>query len=98
MYPYHYGPLQHCFPFIGVSWPRGSVGIVEAGTMHQQLKQTLMPSPRAVSNAIIADNDNPSNDYTLLVMQWGQFVDHDITFTPLTKGFHLLNYFKICIL
>ena len=54
--------------------------------MHLQLKQTLVPSARSVSNAIISDNDNPSQGFTLLLMQWGQFVDHDITFTPLTKG------------
>ena len=54
--------------------------------MHLQLKQTLLPSTRSVSNAIITNKDNPSRDFTLLVMQWGQFVDHDITFTPLVKG------------
>ena len=72
----------------GVALPRGSIGVVEVGTMHQQIVQTLLPSPRAVSNAIITDNDNPSREFTLLLMQWGQFVDHDITFTPLTKGYN----------
>ena len=72
--------------FLGVSTPRGAINIVEPGTMHLQLKQTLLPSTRSVSNAIITNKDNPSRDFTLLVMQWGQFVDHDITFTPLVKG------------
>ena len=59
--------------------------------MHLQLKQTLLPSARSVSNAIIADHDNPSQEFTLLLMQWGQFVDHDITFTPLTKGIFIFG-------
>ena len=71
---------------LGVSTPRGAIEVVEPGTMHSQLQQALLPSARSVSNAIIADNDKPSRDFTLLLMQWGQFVDHDITFTPLTKG------------
>ena len=70
----------------GISTPRGSIAVVERGTMHLQLQQSLLPSARSVSNAIIADKDNPSTEFTLLLMQWGQFVDHDITFTPLTKG------------
>ena len=73
----------------GVSTPRGAIEVVEPGTMHSQLQQALLPSARAVSNAIITNNDRPSRDFTLLLMQWGQFVDHDITFTPLTKGIHV---------
>ena len=80
--------------FLGVSTPRGSINIVEPGTMHLQLKQTLLPSTRSVSNAIITNKDNPSRDFTLLVMQWGQFVDHDITFTPLVKGNIYIGFSK----
>ena len=78
--------------YLGVSTPRGAINIVEPGTMHLQLKQTLLPSTRSVSNAIITNKDNPSRDFTLLVMQWGQFVDHDITFTPLVKGNIYIRY------
>ena len=58
--------------------------------MHTQLQQALLPSARSVSNSIITNHDNPSRDFTLLLMQWGQFVDHDITFTPLVKGISYL--------
>ena len=88
--------VHSCFNvvYLGVSTPRGAINIVEPGTMHLQLKQTLLPSTRSVSNAIITNKDNPSRDFTLLVMQWGQFVDHDITFTPLVKG----NIYKFDLL
>merc|ERR1712079_747853 len=41
-----------------------------------------LPSAREVSNALIG-KDNPADaDNTVLVMQMGQFIDHDITHTP----------------
>ncbi|XP_046365209.2 peroxidase-like protein 3 [Haliotis rufescens] len=42
-----------------------------------------LPSPRAISVAVHPGVDSPSNDHTVMVMQWGQFVDHDLTGTPL---------------
>ena len=46
-----------------------------------------LPSPRTISTAIHDDVPHPHSRYTLMVMQFGQFLDHDITFTPLNKGF-----------
>ncbi|XP_071089093.1 chorion peroxidase-like [Haliotis cracherodii] len=45
-----------------------------------------LPSPRAISVAVHPGVDSPSNDHTVMVMQWGQFVDHDLTGTPLHAG------------
>ena len=59
----------------GVSIPRGKL-----------LNGTeFLPSPRLISGALISHEDRPNRDYTLLLMQWGQFIDHDITHTPINK-------------
>ena len=45
-----------------------------------------LPSPRSVSTATISSQTKENAKYTLMLMQWGQFVDHDITHTPVVKG------------
>ena len=47
-----------------------------------------LPSARAVSNAIHTASDADTKQFTMMVMQWGQFVDHDITSTPQSRGFN----------
>ncbi len=44
-----------------------------------------LPSARLVSINIVPDVDAPSEIDTLNVMQWGQFVDHDLAHTPLFR-------------
>nr|XP_045598565.1 peroxidase-like [Procambarus clarkii] len=44
-----------------------------------------LPSPRLVSSSIVGDMDRPSHDLTLSVMQWGQFVNHDLAHTPINR-------------
>jgi len=44
-----------------------------------------LPSARVVSYNIVPSSDVPSEINTRNVMQWGQFTDHDLTFTPLHK-------------
>ncbi|XP_066256998.1 chorion peroxidase [Euwallacea similis] len=38
-----------------------------------------LPSPRLISTSIIFDIDSPNPEYTLAVMQFGQFISHDFT-------------------
>ncbi|MFT7617597.1 MAG: peroxidase [Planctomycetota bacterium] len=47
----------------------------------------LRPSPRAVSNAVVAQTNSVSNSAgaTDYLWQWGQFLDHDITETPIAS-------------
>lgn len=45
-----------------------------------------LPTPRRISNLMHDHNSPPKDKYhTLMVMQLGQFLDHDITFTPEVK-------------
>ncbi|XP_063857201.1 uncharacterized protein LOC135098739 [Scylla paramamosain] len=46
-----------------------------------------LPSPRLISTNMHNEVSAPHVRYTLMVMQWGQFIDHDIIFTPINKGF-----------
>ena len=41
-----------------------------------------LPSARMVSNALSVGDNKADQDNTILVMQMGQFIDHDITHTP----------------
>ncbi|XP_063361912.1 heme peroxidase 2 isoform X1 [Cydia amplana] len=49
---------------------------------------TPLVSPRIVSTVIHPDISNLHTRYTLMVMQFAQFVDHELTMTPIHKGFH----------
>lgn len=45
-----------------------------------------LPSPRIVSSVIHPDISNLHSRYTLITMQFAQFLDHDLTMTPIHKG------------
>ncbi|CAD0199398.1 unnamed protein product [Chrysodeixis includens] len=49
---------------------------------------TPLPSPRVVSTVIHPDISNLHTRYTLMTMQFAQFLDHELTMTPIHKGFH----------
>ncbi|XP_060522222.1 chorion peroxidase-like isoform X2 [Cylas formicarius] len=46
-----------------------------------------LPNPRSISTTVHPDVSHLSNNYTMLIMQFAQFLDHDITLTPLNQGF-----------
>ena len=55
-----------------------------------------LPSARDVSLALAPDNNKPNRRYTLMVMQLGQFIDHDLTHTASTRSeFHIQSMSKL---
>ncbi|KAF7995421.1 hypothetical protein HCN44_006528 [Aphidius gifuensis] len=61
----------------GVSQPR----------IHSVRGNDLLPNPRTISTTVHPDISNLHNRYTLMTMQFAQFIDHDLTMTPIHKGF-----------
>ena len=54
-----------------------------------------LPNPRWISQKNHPDSDIPDPRYTHMVMQFGQFLDHDITLTPKDGMFiFVFNCFK----
>lgn len=54
--------------------------------MPRQAKDdSYLPSARLVSSTIHWDIDLPHHVHTLMVMQVGQFVDHDLSRTAISK-------------
>lgn len=49
--------------------------------------QTPLPSPRLVSTLTHPDANRPHVRYTLLLMQFAQLLDHDLTHTPVNRAF-----------
>ncbi|CAL4113680.1 unnamed protein product [Meganyctiphanes norvegica] len=41
-----------------------------------------LPLARTLSNNLLIDNNQPDQSFTLSVMQWAQFMDHDLSHTP----------------
>ena len=38
-----------------------------------------LPNVRVVRSILVTDENHPAVDLTHMVMQWGQFIDHDLT-------------------
>lgn len=47
-----------------------------------------LPSARKVSNAIFKMDSSKSGTNTMMFMTFGQFLDHDITHTPVSTVFN----------
>ena len=47
-----------------------------------------LPNPRKVSQRIHTTQVTPDPKFSLSMMQWGQFIDHDMVLTPIHRGFN----------
>lgn len=66
-----------------ILFPQYFDGIQEPRHMGQAKKP--LPGARSVSVALSTPNDQSDVSRTLMVMQWGQFVANDISYTPVRK-------------
>ncbi|KAK9508766.1 hypothetical protein O3M35_006245 [Rhynocoris fuscipes] len=87
----HCNNLEH--PRLGASlttFARLLPAVYENGISNPRMTSVTgvpLPSARVVSSMIHADISYLHSRYTLMLMQFAQFVDHDITFTPNHRGF-----------
>ncbi|XP_076653501.1 uncharacterized protein LOC143359421 [Halictus rubicundus] len=57
-------------------------------SVRRSISGSPLPSARDVTRIIHEDRDVPLASVTHMLMQWGQFVDHDITATGQSRGFN----------
>ena len=66
----------------GLSQLRGTMQSQDTGLLGQGAFSPPNPSPRLVSLNVVLDRQVVNDDLAHILMQWGQFLDHDITETP----------------
>ncbi|XP_071451651.1 salivary peroxidase/catechol oxidase-like [Hetaerina americana] len=72
----------------GVNSPRVGDGFSSAEANRDGGSDGL-PGARVVSSQFAgasSPNADSSQEHTLILMQWGQFLDHDLTHTPISRG------------
>lgn len=55
-----------------------------------------LPNARVISQKVHKAIDVPSVTYTHMTMQWGQFLDHDLTITPTTRAGPNMSLIDCC--
>lgn len=71
-----------------------SIGI--DGLRESVVRNRKLPHPRVVTRSIHRDFDRPSNDMTILLMSWGQFIDHDLALAMPPRCNHFLITWLAC--
>jgi len=65
----------------GISSPRGALQMSGSKLVPQPFAPPN-PSARVVSTTILLDKEVNDTVHSLMLMQWGQFIDHDLSFMP----------------
>nr|AIP87047.1 peroxicentin [Macrotermes barneyi] len=55
-----------------------------------------LPSPRFISTVMFRENDSVDTRKTLSLVQWTEFIEHDLAFTPVMKMVHSGNSIMCC--
>ncbi|VEN48807.1 unnamed protein product [Callosobruchus maculatus] len=63
---------------------------------HRAVSKQPLPNPRLVSLTLVKNTQIPDNDLTLAVMQWGQFLEHDLSRTAVSLMIHSDNTIRCC--
>ena len=45
-----------------------------------------LPSPRLITSTVHGEHDLPQGELSILIMSWGQFIDHDLTLAAAPKS------------
>jgi hypothetical protein len=73
MFTVKYLSLKFLFLFTGIQEPRKPV------------QGKGLPSPRYISTVMFRENNTVDSRKTLSLMQWTEFIEHDLAFTPVMK-------------
>ena len=81
----------------GISQLRGTMQSQDAGLLSSPFSPPT-PSARLVSLNVILDRQEASNQFSHILMQWGQFIDHDVDASPvLTSDCQGCNFTDVCV-
>lgn len=71
-------------PFVRYLAPKHPDGIHKDRV--SALDGSPLPSPRLITSIVHRDHDQPSGDLSLLIMVWGQIIDHDVAQAAPPRG------------
>ena len=69
----------------GLSQLRGTMQSQDTGLLGHGAFSPPNPSPRLVSLNVVLDRQETNNDLAHILMQWGQFIDHDVGISPILE-------------
>lgn len=71
-------------PYVRYLPPVYSDGI--QGPRESVIKGAELPNVRLVTSIVHNDHDHPGGELTILIMSWGQFIDHDLALAAPPRG------------